>query len=86
MVNDWRDDQDPGPHQDQRQHDRDSAKTIGERGSEDDGGETQSGDQRLPPWDDNIQAKHQRLAADLQGWERLSRSTAVADTTEPQQT
>ena len=25
---------------------------------------------------DNIQAKHQRLAADLRGWEPLSRSTA----------
>jgi NAD(P)-dependent dehydrogenase (short-subunit alcohol dehydrogenase family) len=35
---------------------------------------------------DNIQAKHQRLAAELQGWERLSRSTALADEPEPQRT
>jgi NAD(P)-dependent dehydrogenase (short-subunit alcohol dehydrogenase family) len=34
---------------------------------------------------DNIHAKHQRLAADLQSWERLSRSTAVADAAELQQ-
>jgi NAD(P)-dependent dehydrogenase (short-subunit alcohol dehydrogenase family) len=35
---------------------------------------------------DNIHAKHQRLGIDLRGWERLSRSTALADTPEPQQT
>ena len=32
---------------------------------------------------DNIQAKHRRLAADLKGWEALSRSTAFAATPEP---
>jgi hypothetical protein len=35
---------------------------------------------------DSIQAKHQRLVADLQGWEPISRSTALADKPEPQRT
>jgi NAD(P)-dependent dehydrogenase (short-subunit alcohol dehydrogenase family) len=35
---------------------------------------------------DSIQAKHRRLVADLQGWEPISRSTALADKPEPQRT
>jgi NAD(P)-dependent dehydrogenase (short-subunit alcohol dehydrogenase family) len=33
---------------------------------------------------DSIRAKHQQLSAELQGWESLSRSTALADKPQPQ--